>query len=147
MRFRTAVPTESAIQSGGGGGGVGLMVKGETKEMRIACMERRAKNEYKIGELGGSLLAAQGSPPRPFPPCSEMLGCFLNTPPGWVQTLTHRSPKPAVTNLSDLTDYQWPMDHRLAATVKQTPRLRCSVHRHPKTLGFAVSILQIQSLP
>lgn len=147
MRFRTAVAAESAIQSEGGGGGGGLVMKGETKEMRIVCMDRRAKNEYKNGERGGSLLAAQGSPPRLLPPCSEMLGCFLNTPPGWVQTLTHRSPKPAAAHLSDLTDHQWPIDHRLVTTVKQTPRLRCSVHRYPKTLGFAVSILQMQGLP
>lgn len=37
-------------------------------------MERRVKNEYKNGELGGSSLAAQGSPPRLLSPCSEMLG-------------------------------------------------------------------------
>lgn len=38
------------------------MVEGETKDMRIVCMERGVKDEQKHGELGGSSLAAQGSP-------------------------------------------------------------------------------------
>lgn len=44
------------------GGGVEWLVKGETKAMRIVCMERGVKGEQESGEQGVSLLAAWGSP-------------------------------------------------------------------------------------
>lgn len=43
-------------------GGVEWVVKGETKAMRIVCMERGVKDEQESGEQGVSLLAAWGSP-------------------------------------------------------------------------------------
>lgn len=43
-------------------GGVEWVVKGETKAMRIVCMERGVKGEQESGEQGVSLLAAWGSP-------------------------------------------------------------------------------------
>lgn len=39
-------------------GGIEWVVKGETKDMRIVCMERGVKDEQESGELGGSSLAA-----------------------------------------------------------------------------------------
>lgn len=57
------------------------MVKGETKAMRIVCMERGVKDEQESGEQGVSLLASQGPPPPVLILyCPEMPGSFPNRP-------------------------------------------------------------------
>lgn len=54
------------------------MVKGETKDMRIVCMERGAKDEQESGEQGGSMLPRD--PPGLILYRPEMPGSFLNRP-------------------------------------------------------------------